>query len=434
METEVKKIPKRRWTHIIPVCILVYIVAFMDRTNISFAIAGGMSEALNLTASMSGLASGIFFIGYMVLQIPGGNMAEHGSAKKFISFSIIAWSIFAIVEGFVHNSTQLLILRFCLGVAEGGVWPAILVIITHWFPMEERGRANAFFIMNLAVANMITGPISSWLIVLSSWRLLFIGEGILALLLMLCWLPLITDRPENAKWLSKEEKDYIDSKLAEEKAAMDKNVAAKLTFGQALRNINMVKLSIVYFCYQIGVYGFTLWLPTLLKSISKTGITGIGFLSMFPFVAGMVGLWVFGNISDKTHNSKMSTAIPMLLFGVCLICSVQFGKYVWVSYAFMIGCGAFYEAGNGPFWTMPPMLFSADVAGGCRGVINAIGNLGGFVGPYVVGALMTRYNNAVAGMWTLGVFLIIGFFVAVSLPAVTSGRGFRELEANSKAN
>lgn len=138
METEVKKIPKRRWTHIIPVCILVYIVAFMDRTNISFAIAGGMSEALNLTASMSGLASGIFFIGYMVLQIPGGNMAEHGSAKKFISFSIIAWSIFAIVEGFVHNSTQLLILRFCLGVAEGGVWPAILVIITHWFPMEER--------------------------------------------------------------------------------------------------------------------------------------------------------------------------------------------------------------------------------------------------------------------------------------------------------
>lgn len=157
-------IPAKRWGRIIPPAILVYIFGFMDRTNIGFAMAGGMSDALQMTATLSGLAAGIFFIGYMVLQVPGGHIAETGNAKKFIAVSILAWSAICTSLGFVQTSTQLLVLRFLVGVAEGGVWPAILVIISHWFPSSERGRANSYFIMNVAIASIITGPISGWLV------------------------------------------------------------------------------------------------------------------------------------------------------------------------------------------------------------------------------------------------------------------------------
>ncbi|MCL6599704.1 MAG: MFS transporter [Alicyclobacillus macrosporangiidus] len=217
----VQKIPSGRWIHIIPPTILVYIVAFMDRTNIGFAIAGGMDKALGLTATFAGLAGGIFFIGYMVLQVPGGMIAERGSAKKFIAWTIVGWGAIATLTGFVHSAGQLLVMRFLLGVAEGGVWPAILVIIAHWFPNEERGRANAFFIMNIAIANIITGPLSGWILTIWNWRGVFIVEGLLSLALIAIWLPMMSDRPRDAKWISQAELQYIEGKLREEDLKAD---------------------------------------------------------------------------------------------------------------------------------------------------------------------------------------------------------------------
>lgn len=171
MSIEIEKPTTRgRWLHIIPATILVYIVAYMDRTNIAIGIAGGMDEDLGMTASFAGLVAGIFFIGYIFLQIPGGQIAERLSAKKLIAWTIVAWGGFALLTGFVQTPTQLLIIRFVLGVAEGAVYPAILALIGHWFPNEERARAIAYFQMNLAVASIITGPLSGWLIETYGWR------------------------------------------------------------------------------------------------------------------------------------------------------------------------------------------------------------------------------------------------------------------------
>lgn len=220
-------------------------------------MAGGMSAELNMTASISGLAAGIFFIGYLFLQVPGGDLAERGYAKKFIAICILLWSGISIVNGFVESVTQLLIVRFILGFVEGGVWPAVMVIISHWFPQKERGLANSYFIMVLAISSIVTGPISGWLVTMFNWRYLFIIEGCVSLLLILAWWPLIDENPQSAKWLSKEERDYLVTTLAEEQKNISKD-AGHVSFKQMIGHLDMWKLILIYFASTVGLYGFAM--------------------------------------------------------------------------------------------------------------------------------------------------------------------------------
>ena len=417
-----KKIPNGRWLHIIPPAMLVYIVAFMDRTNIGFAIAGGMDKDLAMTATLSGIAAGIFFIGYLSLQVKGAQIAERGSAKKFIAWTILAWGGLAVLSGFVQDFNQLLIIRFLLGVAEGGVWPAILTILGHWFPNEERGRANAYFIMNVPIASIITGPLSGFIIASFSWRYVFIIEGAIALILMVIWLPLISDRPSEAKWISKEERDYIEGKLREEQEALGGNKKEKIPFKKVLSDINVWKFSIIYCCFCIGVYGFALWLPTILKNLTGSGMTGVGLLSSVPYIGCIFGLLIWAKLSDKSMNRRFYTALGMAIFAACLVLSVVFKDNVWLSFTFLIGCGVFFQAPSSTFWTMVPLLFPSDSAASSRGFINGIGNLGGFIGPYLLGFLATTFNQGV-GMYTLAGFMFLGVAVTMTLPKVTAGVG-----------
>jgi len=425
-QSALRPIPNARWWRIIPPAILVYIFSFMDRTNIGFAMAGGMSESLGMNASMLGLAAGIFFIGYVVLQAPGGHWAEHRSAKQFIGISIFFWGGLSIVCGFVQSATQLLIVRFLVGVAEGGVWPATLVLISHWFPNEERGRANAYFIMNIAIASIITGPLSGWFITAYGWRSVFIGEGLLSIALIFVWYPLISDSPSKAKWISAEERDYLIEKLSAEQQTLKASKAGSGSYKEVLGDLNLWKLILLYFFYQIGIYGFAMWLPTLLKELTNTGMTNVGLLSMFPYVAMILGLYAFAQFSDRSRNRRRYTAIPIICFAICFLCSTLLKGQIWLSFAFLVACGLFMQSASSIFWTLPPILFPAEVAGGLRGVINAIGNLGGFVGPFAVGWLRTSFGSYDIGIYFLVVMLGAGFLLALSLPAKTTGRELRE--------
>jgi MFS family permease len=420
-----RPIPSARWVRIIPAAILVYLFSFMDRTNISFAMAGGMNEDLAMTAALSGLAAGIFFVGYVILQIPAGHWAEHRSAKQFIGISILLWGGLSILCGLVQNPTQLLIIRFLIGVAEGGVWPAMLVIISHWFPNEERGRANACFIMNIAIASIITGPLSGWIITQFGWRWVFIGEGLLSLALILVWYPLISDRPETAKWISPAERDYLTTRLAAEQAQMKSEATAPVSYGAVMRDLNLWKLILLYFFYQVGIYGFAMWLPTLLKELTKTGMTGVGLLSIFPYIAMIFGLYGFARLSDRRGNRRRYTALPILGFSVCFLLSTLLKSDTWLSFGFLVACGLFMQSASGVFWTIPPMLFPSEVAGGVRGIINALGNLGGFVGPFAVGWLRVAFNSYDAGVYFLAGTLAAGFLITLSLPSSTTGRPSR---------
>ncbi len=409
------RIPQARWWRIIPPAILVYIFSFMDRTSIGFAIAGGMQQDLGLNPTIAGLAAGIFFIGYVILQAPGGHWAEHYSAKRFIGLSILAWGGLTVLCGFVQNAWQLLIVRFLIGVAEGGVWPAIFVILSHWFPNEERGRANAYFIMNIAIASIITAPLSGWIISAWGWRWVFIAQGLLSVALIFIWYPLIADNPSKAKWISPAERDYLVTRLAAEQRAITPEAPA--SYRAVLANGTLWMLVFIYFFYQIGNYGFALWLPSLVKNLTASGMTAVGFLSACPYIAMMVGLYFVGRLSDRSGKRRFWTAIPMLGFAVCFLISALLEHNVALSFGFLVASGMFHQTSSSVFWTIPPIIFPAKVAGGARGIINALGNLGGFVGPFVVGWLRTVSGSFESGIYFVVVTLLIAFLLGMSLPS-----------------
>jgi sugar phosphate permease len=416
-----KKIPARRWLRIIPPIILIYIFSYMDKVNIGFAIAGGMNKELGMTATAAGLSGGILFFGYILLQVPGGMIAYRKSAKTFIAWSIVAFSLIAASTGLVQNLWQLLIVRFLVGVAEGGVLPAVLVIINNWFPNEERGRATSFFIMNNAIGPIITGPLSGFILAFSSWRAVFIVEGALSFLIALTCVFLISDRPDDAKWISEEERDYIKRKLSEEQQSLRASASGAVGFREIFKNIEIWRLILIYFFYQTGIYGFALWLPTLIKQLTNSGMGNVGILSIFPYIGTAIGLFIFGILADRSLNRKLYTILPMMAFAACLFFSVQFKEHMWISFAFLVGCGVFIQSASSVFWTIPSQLFSSEVAAGSRGIINAIGNLGGFLGPYIVGYL-TAHVSSGAGIYSLVGSLLIGAFLSLTLPKKISDK------------
>jgi MFS family permease len=412
MIEEIRKIPNGRWLRILPPLMIVCIISFMDRVNLGFAISGGMNAELGMTASMAGFAAGIFFFGYLFLQIPGGHFAATRSGKHFITASIPFWALVSILSGFVTSVNQLLILRFCLGIAEGGMLPVVLTLCSNWFPNEERGRANAIVLMFAPVAAIITGPLSGYIISLFGWREMFIIEGVISLVVLIPWLLLVSDRPDKASWISKIEKSYILDNLRKEQEEMEKSHVKQASLKELLPNVSMWKLIVLNFCYQSGDYGFAMWLPTLLKNLTKSGMNQVGWLSTVPWIACILGMIFFSNISDRTGRRKAFVMIPLVGFALCLLFSVTSQDNIWVSYAFLVGAGFFIKAAGVVFWAIPSRLFSREVAGGARGAINALGNLGGFFGPYIVGLMIQMYN------YNIGVYSLVGLlFLAAAITA-----------------
>ncbi|RLM26722.1 2-ketogluconate transporter [Brenneria alni] len=408
-------IPKERWLRIIPPILITCIISYMDRVNIAFAMPGGMDDELGITASMAGLAGGIFFIGYLFLQVPGGKIAVHGSGKKFIGWSLVAWAIISILTGLVTNQYQLLALRFALGVAEGGMLPVVLTMISNWFPDEERGRANAIVIMFVPIAGMITAPLSGWIISTMDWRWLFIIEGLLSAFVLILWMFTISDRPQEARWISDAEKNWLIAALEREQRAIAGKAVKNASLSAVLSDRTMWQLIALNFFYQTGIYGYTLWLPTILKELTNTGMGEVGMLAILPFVGAMLGMYIVSLLSDRTGKRKLFVFLPLSGFALCMFLSVTLKQHIWWSYAALVGCGVFLQAAAGVFWTIPAKLFSAEMAGGARGVINALGNLGGFCGPYAVGLLITYYNKD-AGVYCLSISLAIAAILALLLP------------------
>ena len=401
-----ERVGRARWARLIPVAIIVYIISFMDRTNIGFAFSG-MEKDLHFGATTAGFAGGIFFIGYLFLQIPGGHLAEHWSAKKFVGIMIIVWGVIAVVTGLVQTEWQLLVLRFLLGVAEGGIWPAILVLISHWFPARERARAYAYWIMNIAIASIITAPLSGWILTFSDWRALFIIEGSFPFLIAApLWWWLAADWPSEASWVSEGERNYIESSLAEER----RNAPEVSGYRQALTSGVVWQLVAVYFLIQVGFYGINLWLPTLVTNISKQGIGTVGLLTAIPYVVAIIGLWLNGWAADKNGRYSLHVFIAMALGAAALVASVLVGSD---AVALSIGLISLATAGalayDGPFWASASAAMPAAVAGGAMGMINALGNLGGFAGPYLGGYLQDQSGGSFT---TTSIALAVALFLA----------------------
>ncbi|MBO0708721.1 MAG: MFS transporter [Candidatus Dormibacteraeota bacterium] len=415
--------------HVIPVAFLMYTIAFIDRINIGVALPA-MSKDLHFTETIGGLASGIFFVGYLILQIPGGHLAERRSAKWLVFWLLLIWGVFAILTGFVQNVPELLAVRFLLGVTEGGVWPATLVLLAHWFPQDERARANNLWILCLPVAAVITSPVSGAILASTqdNWRLLFIIQGIPPLIWAAIWALVIQDHPRDARWLSRDAEERLEQRLHAERESRDRPDLG--TYRRALTSWPTWLFILVYFFSTIPGYGFTTFLPSLLKA-HHLSIGAVGLLTALPFAAAIVGLIVVGVVSDRIRARRYWIAGPFVVVGVGVLVSLLFAGNVVATIAILTVAGLGLYAYLGPFWASVDQVIPAGVAGGAMGLINALGNLGGFAGPYAVGALATSTGGFQAGFAFLGVAALIMAALAM-LIRVREGQAAKEAAATRR--
>jgi MFS transporter, ACS family, tartrate transporter len=399
--------PARR---LLPFLFLLYVVAFIDRMNIG-AVALQMPHDLGLTDRAIGLGAGMFFLGYFSLNIPGALIAERWSARRWIVRIMVAWGLLTVLMAFIHTAQQFYIVRFLVGAAEAGFFPAVIVYLTHWFRSADRAKAVAAFYAAMPLSYVIGSPLAGVLLGLSwlglrGWRWLFILEGIPAILLGLVTLFYLTDWPREAKWIRAEERDWITAELAAEKQAKQKVVRPSVW--QALRHRNIILLTLCYFFALTGNYGIAFWLPTLLKRLSGHSDLEVTLLASLPYLAGFVVQQLNGWHSDHARERRWHAAAPLLLSGVFLLLSIRLGSSLALSTFFFTLVGAAYYGFHPAFWAVPTEFLSESAAAACIGLINSVGNLGGFVGPFIVGYLLTRSRSFNAGLY----YLVGGFIVS----------------------
>ena len=427
-QTTPDRVGSKRWSRLIPIAIILYVISFMDRTNISFAF-DGLGKDLHIDAASQGLAGGIFFIGYLFLQIPGGHLAERWSAKKFVGIMVLVWGVFAMLNGLVQNLPELLAVRFALGVAEGGIWPAILVLISHWFPVRERARAYGFWMMNIAISSSITAPLSGWILSFSDWRSLFFIEGALPFVIAPVWWLMVADRPSEATWVGRAERDYIERSLAADAVLTEREGGANAGMREVFRSSVVWRLTAVYFFIQIGFYGLNLWLPHLVKQVTGGGSLLVGLVTAIPYVFALAGLWFNARAADRNGRYSFHVMLAMAIGAVTLVLSVALGNSVAALSIFLV-CLAMGGtlAYDGPFWAASSRAMPVAIVGGAMGLINALGNLGGFVGPYLGGWLQDASGGSfLSTAIVLAVCLLLGGLVMLTVRGQVSQERAEEL-------
>ncbi|HEY3741566.1 MAG TPA: MFS transporter [Bryobacteraceae bacterium] len=383
-----RKIARR----VLPFVFLLYVVCYIDRSAVAFA-NGPMSADLNFSEGTFGFGAGIFFFGYFLLEIPGTLIVERWSARLWIARICVSWGFVTAIAGFIHTAYQFYGARFLLGAAEAGLFPGIIVYLTHWFRVGDRARALAGFAIAAPVSLTLSAPWSALILhipwtVGAGWRWLFILDGVPSVILGVVTLFLLTDRPRDAKWLAPEERDWIEGTLKQEIAA--KPHGRERPWWTIFYQRDIVMLTLAAFCANVGGYGFTLWLPNILNRGLGIPPTLSTVLSAVPYAVGAAAsLWI-GRRSDKKGGSQLLACGCFLLGGISLGLVAIPGQPVSLPVLWLCATGAAAYGYMPAFWILPTLLTGEMAAAASIGMINSVGNLGGFVGPWVIGALRTR--------------------------------------------
>jgi sugar phosphate permease len=380
---------------LLPFLFLLYVIAFLDRMNIG-AAALEMPRDLGFSDRVVGLGAGVFFLGYLLLEIPGALIVERWSARRWIARIMISWGVMTVFMAFITTARQFYVVRFLVGAAEAGFLPGVIVYLTHWFQYQDRGKAVAFFYAANPLSYVIGSPLAGFLLGLSwlglrGWRWLFILEGVPAIVLGIITLWYLTDWPQQAEWLPDDEKAWIRAELEREKQAKQSRHSYRIR--DALRHRNVLLLTLCYFCAMTGSYGIAFWLPTILKRLSRQSDVKVTLLAALPYVAAAIVQQANGWHSDRTRERRWHAAAPVFLCGVGLaLAAMSRASLTWSILFFVLAGGAFY--GFQPvFWAVPTRFLRESAAAASIGLINSIGNLGGFVGPVVMGYLAGRTHS-----------------------------------------
>jgi sugar phosphate permease len=414
---------RRRWIRLLPAIFITYSIAYVDRANYGFGAAAGMAHDLHIDASEVSLLGALFFLGYFLFQIPGAAYAERRSAKRLVLWSMIGWGILAAGTGLIPNVPLLFVDRFLLGVVESAVLPALLILLSHWFTGRERSRANTILILGNPVTVLWMSIVSGYLAHSVGWRGMFIAEGAPAVIWAAAWWLLMDESPRDAAWLTPAERAAIEARLAEEQ----RQIAAVRTYREAFLTPAVILLALQYFFWSIGVYGFVLWLPSMLKTGSQIGLVGIGWLSAGPYLAATLLMLAASAVSDRSRVRKGAVWPFMLLGAVAFYASYAIGTtHYWVSYALLVVSAAAMYAPYGPFFAWITELLPRNVAGGAMALVNSCGALGSFVGTYVVGFL----NGATGGDGASYLFMAASLLIATALTLAVR-RSAAEVELGS---
>src|SRR3954447_22805388 len=412
---------------LIPVLLLLYVIAYLDRVNVTFA-QDRLQEEFGFSGAVYGFGAGVFFIGYFFLEVPSNLALHRFGARKWMARIMITWGIISACTMFVQGAASFYAVRFLLGVAEAGFFPGMILYLSYWFPARERAKAVGFFMSAIAISYAIGAPISGGVMSalggvagLSDWQWLFVVEAIPALIAGVAvwrWLP---DGPEHAGWLADGERRWLAERLGgEEQVRLRRE---RHTLGEVFKDRRVLAFALLYFTMVINVYGLSFWVGEIVDKVGGLSDVGKGFVTAIPYTVAIVGMVVIPRHSDRTGERKHHVAACLLIAAAAFAISTVVSPVAAIG---ALAVGLFFLLGAHPvFWTMPAALLSGTAAAAGIALVNSIGNLGGFIGPYLVGLMKDATGSTDGGLLTLAAILTIGSVLATRVahdPAVERAR------------
>jgi D-galactonate transporter len=403
---------------LLPFLFLCYVCAYLDRINVSFAKLQ-MAHDLGLSDAAYGLGAGIFFVGYLLFEVPSNLILLKVGARRWIARIMVTWGLISAAMLLVTGPISFYFMRFLLGVAEAGFIPAILLYLTHWFPNMRRSKVTALFLTGIPMSGVMGGPLSGWIMNhfhgthgMAGWQWLFLLEGLPTTLIGVAALFYLNDKVADAKWLSASEKALIQRDLASEQQGQHLH-----SIKDGLTNPKVLLLSCIYFFFTMGLYGVSFWLPSLVKASGVADPLNIGLLSSIPYAAAVIGMLLISRSSDATGERRWHLSMPGLVGAVGLWASVLFAKDTTLAMVALTIGTIGVMATISQFWVLPPAILGGGAAAAGIALVNSVGSISGVVSPYVIGWVQTAYGTSGAGVWGLAVSLVIGSVLVFTVPA-----------------
>jgi ACS family tartrate transporter-like MFS transporter len=420
---DVASITLRKVTlRLIPFLFVLYIVAWLDRVNVGFA-ALQMNSDLGFSSAAFGFGSGVFFLGYCLFEVPSNLVLHHVGARRWIARIMMTWGAISVGMIFVRTTLPFYILRFLLGAAEAGFFPGVIYYLSHWYPEAQRARAIAAFMAAVPVSGVLGGPLSGGLLSmngrfgLAGWQWLFLVEGVPAILLGLIVLAYLTDRPEMAHWLSSTEKDWLERRLAAERDS--RGTAHSIGIASALTNPTIWQLGIIFLLAAIGFYGYSFWAPLVVKSLTGSSDLAVGIVIGLISAVTIIFMLLNSTHSDRTDERPWHVSVPLLIMGAGFFgCALLRQPILAVLSLALVPIG--HCAAYGPFWAMPSRFLTGAPAAAGIALVVTIANVGGFLGPTVIGAMKDRFGTDAPAFILLAACAIVAALLALGLRRVRS--------------